>query len=165
MILAGQDITAALLNSLPQPLDTLTTGSVTNSAAETVIGTFAAGIPANDEVTNNGYNIVVTGTDDATSTPTIRIRIRLNSAGGNRIYDSGSLTASAGTAQPWWINCFLMVTSTGSSGTFDSGGIGAYATIATPTAPVASLFTAAAINTTVTNTLVVTAQWGTPSAS
>src|SRR5215472_14124815 len=107
MILAGQDITAALLNSLPQPLDTLTTGSIANSVAETVIGTFPAGIPANDAATNNGYNFVVTGTADVTGTPTLRIRLRVGSAGGPRIYDSGSLTTGAGSAQPWWINCFL----------------------------------------------------------
>ncbi len=163
-MLAGSDITAAALNALPAPLDTLAIGSVTNSAAETTIGTFANGIPANDPGLNSAYVFTVSGTCDVTATPTLRLRLYIASVTtAHRIFDSGVLTTSAGAGQPWWLWARVIITGTGSSGTHDPGGIGAFAAVSA--AAITSIFTAQTINTTIANQILLTAQWGTASAS
>lgn len=164
---AGTDITAALLNSLPFPLDTLAIGSVTNSTSETTIGTFAVGIPANDASFNSGYRFKITGSWDSTATPTIQLRLYLGSlmTGTRRIFDSGSMTGSgAGTSKAFWLDAFLICTLGGGSGTMDCGGLMTIVNTSTGQ-PVSSAFTGQTFNTTFTQQLILTAQFGTASAS
>ncbi|HEY6278722.1 MAG TPA: hypothetical protein VIX86_20610 [Streptosporangiaceae bacterium] len=160
---AGQRATAGQLGRVTA---LLTTGSVTNSSSETTIGTFSAGYPANDGAVSGGYLFYVTGTFDTTGTPTLELRLYMASvAAGNRIWDSGALaTGGTNTVQPFWIRAFLLVTATGSSGTFDAGG-DAQGANWNAAAGVFSNFTASAIDTTATHDIVLTAKYSAASSS
>lgn len=164
-ILAGQKVTAAALNALPADLASLTTGSVANSITETTIGTFSSGIAANDPAVNGGYDAMITGTQDvAAATPTLRFRVYVGTAASsNRVFDSGVLTTSGtGTARPFWIRAFLIVTATGVTGTFDSGGLISAAGFSVSLT--SSNFTAGTIDTTAAHDVILTALWGTANA-
>ena len=80
---AGQRITAAVANSLPVTLSPLTLGSVSSSAAETIIGSFT--IPANNAVAGNGYAFHILGNANDTGTPTLTFNLRINSVSGSII--------------------------------------------------------------------------------
>jgi len=162
---AGQKIGAETLNDLPAHLADLSTGSVTNSTTETTIGTFSAAIPANDPVVNSGYQLRVTGTTDTTGTPTLRLRAYIGSvAAGNLIYDSGAVaTSGAATGRPWQLEAWFLITGTGSGGTADGGGWVNSAHIAS--SPLFDSQTGAAIDTTAAQDILITATWGTASAS
>jgi hypothetical protein len=164
-VYAGQRLTAAVLNGLPGDLVAFTTGNVTNSALETAIGTFSAAIGANDAVVGGGYQFLVFGTTDTIATPTIRFRLYCGPVvSGNLIGDFGTQTTSAGaTNKPWWLKVWMIVTATGSAGTFEAGGIADSSNVSG--GPFASSRTAVAINTTIANDVILTAQWGTASAS
>ena len=164
-ILAGQEVIADALNDLPAHLADLTTGSVTNSVAETTIGTFSAAIAANDATTNSGYRLQVTGTTDTTATPTLRIRAYIGSiAAGNMIYDStAKATSGAATGKPWYLSVTFLVTGTGTGGTASAGGWLHSDHIAA--SPVTDAETGVAIDTTAAKDILVTATWGTASAS
>lgn len=165
--LAGQRVTAGLLNSLPADLAELTTGSVTNSTAETTIGTFSSGYPAGDAlIVSAGYTFYVTGSWDSTGTPTIRFRLYIGTVTStNRIYDTGTMTGS-GTASgaSYWIRAHLLITATGVSGTFDGGGDGTISNV-TAGQPVGSTFTGQSIDTTSVHNILLTAQYSAASAS
>jgi hypothetical protein len=164
-IYAGQRITPATLEAAGD-LAGLTTGSVTNTVTETTIGTFSSGYQGGDGSVNTVYDFFLTGTFDTTSTPTLRLRLYVASAAsGNRIWDS-SATATGGTntGQPFWIIAKLVITATGSTGTFDSGGISQGANWNSANL-IASNFSGNAIDTTSTHDIILTALWGTASSS
>jgi len=160
-VAAGQRLTAAMINSLPVVVSYLSTGSVSNSTAETVIGTFT--IPANDPQFPGGYRMNIFGTVTEAASPTVSIRVKLNSTGGTTLLSLTGATVSA-TPAYFGITGFLGFSSIGSTATFGSdlkinqnfngssvigGGIAG----------------AVAINTTNSNTIIVTAQFGTANAS
>lgn len=164
-VYAGQRVTAGTLNALPGDIVTLTTGNTVNSSTEVTIGTFSACIPANDAVVNGGYRWLIFGSTDTTGTPTIRFRFYVGSAAGaNLIFDSGSGTTNgAATNKPWSILAWMMVITTGTTGTFEGFGLANSAHI--NASPLTNNNHASTINTTVSNDVIVTAQWGTANAS
>jgi hypothetical protein len=121
-VTAGQRITAALLNALPVTLAPLVTGSVSNSAAETVIGTFT--IPANTiTATGQGLQWRICGSADSNGTgpPTIGFQIRLGTAGttadglmlGSATYINERAGSSTGLG--WDLDGWLYFTGTGAA--------------------------------------------------
>jgi len=114
-IQAGQRITAAVANSLPVTLSPLTLGSVSSSAAETVIGSFT--IPASNAVAGNGYAFHILGNANDTGTPALTFNLRINSVAGSVI----GLTMGPWTCRPsqgdmiWALDGSMYVTAGGSA--------------------------------------------------
>jgi hypothetical protein len=164
-VAAGQRITASVLNSLPVDLGALGTGSITNSVTETVIGTFSSAIPQNTAVAGSGYSFLISGTTDTTGTPTIQWRLYVGGiVAAQLIFDSGVQTTNGtATSKAYTVRAFLIVTGTGSSGTFESFGLVNSAHVSGGANY--NSRTASTINTTVSNDVVLTAKWGTASSS
>lgn len=160
---AGQRVRAQDLNQLPVVVSYLATGTVSGTASETVIGTFT--IPAGDPTAPGGYWWKVHGVATSVSTPNITIRIRLNSVTGTILLGAGPSSFGV-TPAIWQYDGWLGFEAIGSSGTF-----GFYCIVAdnftTPsvTATATAQQEAVAINTTVANTLVCTAQFSVSNAS
>lgn len=142
----------------------IVTGSIANSVTETVIGTFNS-IPANDPIAGSCYHVSARGTADFTTSPTVTIRVRLDSITGARQFDSGALTcAGTLTNRAWAVEARFMVTATGVSGSYET--FGWYNDgIRSSNSQIGSNFTGQVIDTTSAHTVVVTATWGTASAS
>jgi hypothetical protein len=174
-VLAGQRITAALLNGLPTGI-ALATGSMANSATETVIGSFQ--IPANTiTAVNSGFQYYIYGTADnvVTATPTIAFSTRLGTTGttsdqGIAFGPTITCRATAQTGQGWWIEGWINFGVTGASGGVYQRADFYQAITAAPNTmtPVLSgglVSGGGNINTTVANQLTVTAHWSAASAS
>jgi len=160
-ILAGQRITAGVLNGLPVTLSTLVTGSVDNSATETIIGTWT--IPANDAVAGSGYQFRVIGTADITSvTNTVRLRLRLGSVAGALLMQGSALTVPAGAfTNRWWnMHGYIYTPAAGSSGSLDGSSWWAEALQSSTPDEAISGCTAQSVDTTAAILLCVTADWG-----
>jgi hypothetical protein len=151
---AGQRVTAQQLNSLPVVVSYLATGSGgASSTSEVIVGTFT--IPANDPSSPGGYWFWVNGTMTQAGTPTLTMRVRLNSTSGTALAGAANVTNT--TPGIFQIDCKIGMEAIGSSGSFGSfvniwanyGG-----SVQNP-----FLFDAVALNTTISNTLVVTAQF------
>jgi hypothetical protein len=148
---AGQPLTALEVNQLPVIVSYLSVGSVTNTAAETVIGTFT--IPAGDPTFPGGYFWKVHGTALEAGSPTCAIRMRFGSLVGTQMaIVTGVITTATSIFD---LEGFIGIESLGSGGTL--GGM----TTATMTGLSISQWQneALAINTTISNNIVVTAQY------
>jgi|SRR5215469_354020 len=160
---AGQRLTAAALNSLPVVVSYLSTGSGgASSTSEVQVGSFT--IPANDESFPGGYWWVIHSTVAAVSSPTCTVRLRLNTVGGTilAINDpSNTVSLSAGIVQHWgWI----IDEAIGSSGSFGSlCNTWAFLQAATTTTHVNQTENSS-LNTTISNSILVTAQFGASNA-
>lgn len=145
-------------------LSKLATGSIASTVTETVIGTFSL-IPANDPIVGSTFHVSARGTADFTTSPTVTIRVKLDSTSGQRQFDSGALTCNGtATNKAWALEARFMITATGAGGTYES--FGWYNdSLRTANTQIGSNFTAQTIDTTSAHTVVVTAQWGTASAS
>ena len=168
-VVAGQKITAALLNGLPAQVAALSTGSVSNTTAETVIGSFA--VPAGQvTATGNGLAFRIFGTADATGTPALALKMRFGTTGSTSdllIYTYLSITARAGTGFGFALDGWFYFTTVGSSGVIcgvsqQSQQIST-ATDSPPNWAFASNLST--IDTTVAESLTVSATWGTASTS
>lgn len=157
---AGQKLTASQLNSLPVVVSYLSTGSVSNSAAETVIGTFT--IPAGDATFPGGYQFFVHGTGSITGTPTLTVRMRLNGIAGTLLV-TGTGTATIPT-NIFQFQGWLGMEALGSPGSFGQQ-ISVVLTYTGTASQAFGVLDAVAMNTTVSNTLVITAQYSAASPS
>jgi hypothetical protein len=158
-VLAGQDETAATANLLPPAASILATGTVSNSNAETIIGTFT--IPAGDASSaSGGYWFYVHGTSTEAANPNLTLRTRLNSTAGTILSSLGpsALTATPGTFD---ILLWLLFEGIGAAGTFGC----VSQTTMTNVAFITGGAEAVAINTTIANTLVITAQFSAAAAA
>jgi len=163
-VLAGQSVTDQMLNGLPVTLSTLVTGSVSNSATETVIGSFT--IPADDAVAGSGYEFRVFGSADMLASATTRFRLRLASATGTLLMQGAALSCpGAATGRPWGLRGTLYANAAGSSGLIDGWSWWAEELQSTTPSEQASSCLAVAVDWTAAVTLVVTADWGAASAS
>jgi hypothetical protein len=160
-VLAGQAITAGMLNGLPVTLSTLVNGSIANSAVETTIGTFT--VPANDAVAGSGYEFRVLGSADvkAATTPTMRFRLRLTNASGTLLMQGAALTATAGNGRAWGMRGYIYANAAGSSGLMDGWTWWAEALQSATPSEGASSVTQQAVDWTSPVVLCVTAAWGT----
>jgi hypothetical protein len=160
---AGQRATAAQINSLPVVTSYLSTGSVTNTTSETIIGTFT--IAAGDPAFPGGYRFEVVGTAAQSGTPNVSMRVRLNSTSGALLFSATGVSFSAAST-PFAFDGFIMFSAIGASGAFYGSVImnsnfgGAATAVLTPGIP-----NNVAINTTISNTIVVTAQFSAASSS
>ena len=160
---AGQKLTAATINQLPVVVSYLSTGSGgTSSTSEVQIGSFT--IPAGDPTFPGGYQWVIHTVCTAAASPTLTVRLRLNSLAGTilGINDaSNTQSFSPGIVQH---NGWIQLEAIGSSGFFGCYN-STYALLqsATTTTHV-NQTDGTAINTTVSNTILVTAQFGASNA-
>lgn len=116
-------------------------------------------LPANYLTQGKTLRLLVAGTIQSTGTPTLQIRFKL---GGTTYLDSGTVNAGADFANVMF-RCEVNLTmwTTGMSGTLAAQGILFYDATVVP-------FVAtgwAALDTTATEAVLLTAQWGTNSAS
>jgi len=139
------------------------TATAANTVAETSIvgtGTGSLTIAANRLTAGKHLFIYAYGFIGAPAGPTLRIKAKLN---GNIILDTGAATLSAitGTTQ-WQMSAFAGVRTTGAGGTGFAQGQFAYFTLANSMVTNQMLNVATfAVDTTVTQTLDISAQWGT----
>jgi hypothetical protein len=161
---AGAPIRAADINDLPVIESQLATGSLSNTVSETIIGTFTIGAGTIVSPTGLGLKLYITGRVTCTGTPTFVLRLRLNSLSGttlNSISNTMGNTAAGFQYEGW-----LLFTAFGSSGSFDSlVHVAHNFTSGSVTSSADGQLFGTTLNTTVSNTLVVTGQFGAASTS
>lgn len=143
--------------------------TVQNTASETVIASLT--IPANDAVVGATWQITAWGVASVTATPTITLRSRIGGLSGVQLASSGARTASSGiTGHTWRTETYLVCLSTGSSGTWFGQQVATEAISVAGSAPFVPAViqdgtVSATADTTISETLVVTAAWSAASAS
>jgi len=151
-------------------LSTVTT--VSNTVTETALATMT--IPANDLVAGAIFRMRVVGVASVTGTPTMTFRTRIGGTGGTQLSTSGSITFSSGVQnKPWGVEFYMTCVTTGASGTMRAWGqttenfatAGNGPTISGATSRLDVSTSAITSDTTIARDLVVTATWGTASAS
>lgn len=162
-VLAGQRITANLLNGLPVTVAQLATSSFNNSGVEQVIGSFTA--PAGDvTAVGQGYQMRIFGScDSAAGTALLTWKLRLNSLTGTLVSTAIAVTPRTTTNAPFTVDAWLYFTAVGASGTVDvqgylNEGVTSGATVLHPILSAPNIGT---IDTTSAATYVLTALWGT----
>jgi hypothetical protein len=147
-----------------------TSTTVANTAAETVIATLT--IPAADAVAGAVYRVKAWGVASVTGTPTLTLRSRLGGVAGTALGSSGARTASSGvTNRAWHVTVDLTCLTTGATGTWFASQITYEAVTLAASPPFASPglildgTTSVTVDTTISEDLVLTATWGTASAS
>lgn len=168
-VVAGQKITAALLNGLPAQVAALSTGSVSNTLAETVIGSFS--IPAGQvSATGNGLAFRIFGTADTTATPALQLKMHFGTAGSTSdllIFTGLSITARTGTSMAWVLDGWFYFTTVGASGVICGVALQSQQVSTATDSPPNWAFanTLSPVDTTVAESLTVSATWGTASTS
>jgi len=165
LITAGSRAVASQASALATFISSLTTGSIASSTTETVIGT--ANIPANTVSLGDVLKLKVFGSVDATGTPTLTLKLRFTNTSGGTLLTFYSGTARAATSEPWYLNLDLMVTATGASANLEAAGF-LSDRITSGTAALTGQVNnvnAGTFDSTVSTNLVITATWGTSSAS
>lgn len=172
----GETVPAAVMNTdvrdqfqaIRDSVTTSATTTVANTTTETVVGTYT--ISANQPVAGSVYRMVAFGNISNTGTPTITWRARIGGVSGTLLCGLGPTTPSTGSQSSKEVRLSLEVVclTTGSSGTWfglmteqrnwhDSGTVS--------TVQINSSDGAVTRDTTASNSLVITAQWGTANAS
>jgi predicted RecA/RadA family phage recombinase len=140
------------------------TVTVANSVAETTLTGSGVGtltLPANFFVAGKSVRLTAWGYHSSVSTPTINVRFKL---GSTTIVSTGAVNSGNGTNNGWLVDVVLTCRTTGGSGTVIAQGIftenhalgGRHDMESTGTTT---------INTTTSQAITLTAQWGTASAS
>ncbi|MEU1272971.1 hypothetical protein [Streptomyces sp. NPDC005799] len=144
--------------------------TVANTASETVIATLT--IPAGDAVAGAVYRIKAWGVASVTGTPTLTLRSRLGGVAGTALGSSGGRTASSGVSnRAWQVTADLTCLTTGASGTWFASQVTYEAVTLSASPPFASPglildgTTSVTVDSTVSEDFVITATWGTASAS
>lgn len=144
----------------------LTTATVANTVTETVVGTFT--IPAADAQAGGVYRGTVYGTASTTGTPTLTFKVRLGGVAGQVLATFPAITTASGLVTGGWLaEVRLMCLTNGASAT--------WAASASLNHQIASLTAGASspaltngtvtVDSTVAETLVITATWSAASAS
>lgn len=144
------------------------TASLASFTAEAVVATFT--LPANEAVAGGHYRFKVFGTAASSGTPTYTFRVRFGGLSGTGLASfAGVVTATGVSSAGWEIAGELYFTAVGSSGTLAcSNSLRQQIASTTPPAVAVTNLSDGAfgsINTTVSNTLVVTVQSSASSAS
>ena len=164
-VFAFTDLSAANINQLPVVVSTLALGSVSNSNAETIIGTFT--IPAGTiTAVNQGFMWMVAGTCGGTASPNLTLQIRVNNLAGTIIGKAGANAVSVSNG--WWIlDGWMLFNQVGTSGTFSNidNNSQNFSGALVPVANGTQATTGTAFNTTISNSLVVTALFSVANAS
>jgi hypothetical protein len=162
-VMAGQRLTAALVNNLPVSPATFVTGSSANTTAETVIGSVT--VPADDAQYPFGYILRVMCTVDVTGTPTWAPKIHINGIGSTLLASPGPYTCRTATNMQCYIDCPIWVTADGPSGTTSNMAVFTDNVASATVGFKASGASVAALDTTSPWTLVVTGTFGTANAA
>ena len=159
-----------------QPMDNYASGSLFNATASTTVanttiettifpsGTGTKTLDANFLAVAKTVEIELWGTIASTGTPTLRIKFKL---GSTIVIDTTAATLSTITGTNIWrATATIDCRTAGGSGTVFGQGMVSYHTGASGLAGIASPnTTTSTIDTTTTQVIDVTAQWGTASAS
>ena len=137
---------------------------VVNTAVETTIvgtGVGSLTVPANGFSVGDSFTCALDGLLTCGSSATLHIRVRTLT--GVLLADTAIIDMSASTTQPWLINLFFTVRTLGGAGTasISSGGLFSYIRNGGTQFEgyVLSTINATTFDTTINNTLVITAQW------
>ena len=140
---------------------------VTNTTVETSLldgGLGTLTVPANGFRVGDSFHAVLTGHISSVNNHTLRIRIKSD---GTSLADTGLITMSASTNKHWKLEVDFTIRAIGGSGTarIVTGGIFFYTKNASNAFEGTnfSTETSTGFNTTISNTLTITAQWGTAS--
>lgn len=148
---------------------TVNSAPVTNTTTETSItgtGVGSLSVPANGFQVGDSFHAKLIGMLSTTNNHTIRIRIKTGSV---LLADTGTITLANSTNRPFEINIYFTIKSLGTAGVASivSGGIFSYTKNASVSFEGTGFNTVnnTTFDTTVGNTLDVTAQWGQAIAS
>jgi hypothetical protein len=163
--LAGQRVPAAFLNGLPVAAATLAPVSISNSVAELAVATFSFPVGDPSAQVGSGYQFKLYGTADTVLTPTLTFRFRIGTVTGGTFLNGYALTCRTGTNLAWALDAWVYFAGIGSGGSVDGNGYFNESVVASAAAIHPVLGSNTAIDTTSTMNFLVTAQWGTASAS
>jgi hypothetical protein len=138
---------------------------VTNTLTETTLldgGVGTLSVPANGFRKGDAYHAILTGTLSAQNNNNLRIRIKANSV---ILADSGNITMAGADAEPWKMEVYFSINEVGAAGVanISTGGTFMYTKDASTDFQGINFSTvnSSTFDTTVNNTLTITAQWGT----
>jgi len=138
---------------------------VTNTTTETSLldgGVGTLSVPANTFKVGDSFHAILSGHISSVNNHTLRIRIKSN---GTTLADTGTITMAGSTNKHWKLEVYFTVRVLGGSGTAKIATAGTF--MYTKDASNAfegtnfSTETSTGFDTTINNTLVITAQWGT----
>jgi len=137
---------------------------VTATAVETTIigpGVGGLSVPANGFSIGDSFTCSLDGMMSCTSSSTVQIRVR--TAAGALLADTGIIDLAAATDKPWIMNLYFTIRTLGGAGTasLSSGGLFSYIRNGGTQFEGYNLSTVntTTFDTTISNTLVITAQW------
>ena len=140
---------------------------ITNTLTETSLldgGVGTLSVPANGFIKGDAYHAILTGHISAVNNHTLRIRLKSN---GSLLADTGALTMAGATVQHWKMEVYFSINELGGAGaaSIATGGTFMYTKDASNSFEGTNFSTEnnTTFDTTVSNTLVITAQWGTAS--
>lgn len=138
-------------------------GTVGNSAAEATLigsGTGSLTIAANAFTAGKSMLVYAWGNIGNTGVPTLQLRAKI---GGTTVLDTGAFSIALITGTTLWqVSSYITCRTTGAGGTGIAQGVFSYFTTGTVQANAQMVNTATfALNTTTTNAVSFTAQWGT----
>lgn len=148
---------------------TATGPSVTGIAEQSIVGTGVGtlSVPANAFSIGDSFTCALDGLVSSLSSATIHIHVK--TLAGVILMDTGVVPMAAATNKPWLLNLFFTVRTIGGAGvaSISSGGFYSYIRNGGTNFEgfVLSTINTTTFDTTIDNTLVITAQWNTGSAS
>jgi hypothetical protein len=148
---------------------TASSTAITNTTTETTLigsGVGSLSVPANGFAVGDSYHAKLIGHISCNSSATIRLRIK---AGSVVLADTGVISLSTSISKHWEINIYFTIRAIGGAGvaSIASGGIFSYVKNASTNFEGANFVSInnTDFDTTVSNTLNVTAEWGSANAS
>ena len=138
---------------------------VTNTLTEATLldgGVGTLSVPANGFKKGDAYHAILTGTLSAQNNNTLEIRIKAN---GVVLADTGVMSMAGAVNEPWKMEVFFSINAIGTAGVANiaTGGTFMYTKDASTDFQGVNFSTvnSSTFDTTVNNTLTITAQWGT----
>lgn len=142
---------------------------ITNTTTETTLldgGVGSLTVPANGFTVGDSFHAILTGYISAVNNNNLRIRIKTDSV---VLSDTGNINMAGSTNKHWKLEVFFTVRTLGTSGvaSIATGGTFVYTKDAGNTFEGTNFSTelSTGFNTTISNTLAITAQWDTASTS
>lgn len=161
--ITGQEIIAA--GSYGLYTQTASSTPVTNTTTETSLldgGVGSLMVPANGFKVGDSFHAILTGHVSAVNNHTLRIRIKANSI---VLADTSAITMAGTTSKHWKLEVYFTVRTLGASGvaSIAAGGAFMYTKNASNNFEGTnfSTETTTGFDTTINNTLAITAEWGT----
>lgn len=137
---------------------------ITNTLVETNLldgGIGTLSVPANAFKKGDAYHAILTGTLSAQNNNTLEVRIKSN---GVLLADTGVLTMAGATNKNWKMEIYFSINAIGAAGVanISTGGTFMYTKDASLSFEGVNFSTqnSSTFNTTINNTLAITAQWG-----